>query len=93
MGMKRKFTKSILNKPFPSWRKNKLMAVYVWNNKTHRPKLIHFGDPNYKQNHSQQARKNYLARSAGIRNKKGNLTKNNKLSANYWARKFLWGAR
>lgn len=33
---------------------------------------------------------NYCARSAGIKNKKGKLTKNNKESANFYSRKYLW---
>ena len=36
------------------------------------------------------ARKKYLARSGGIRDKYGRLTKDNPLSSNYWARKILW---
>jgi len=53
-------------------------------------KLIHFGHSNYKHNYSDSAKKNYLTRSAGIKDKDGNLTKDNKLSANYWARRVLW---
>ena len=46
----------------------------------------------YKHNYSKEARKNYLTRSAGIKNKSGKSTKNDKFSANYWARKDLWKA-
>ena len=53
--------------------------------------LIHFGDTRYKTNPSAKARKSYLARSAGIRDKQGKLTKNNKNTANYWSRK-MWKA-
>ena len=35
-------------------------------------------------------RKSYLSRSAGIKNKAGELTKNNPNYANYWSRKYLW---
>ena len=35
-------------------------------------------------------RKSYLSRSAGIKNKAGQLTKNNPNYANYWSRKYLW---
>ena len=35
-------------------------------------------------------RKSYLARSAGITNKQGQLTKDNPAYANYWSRKYLW---
>ena len=52
-------------------------------------RLIHFGQKGYKHNYSEAAKKSYLARSAGIKGK-GGLTKDNKLSANYWARRELW---
>ena len=34
--------------------------------------------------------KSYCSRSAGIKDKKGNLTKNDKYSANALSRKYLW---
>ena len=41
--------------------------------------------------HKDPARRaNYLARSGGIKDGAGKFTKDNKLSANYWARKVLW---
>lgn len=82
-----------LYKPFKSSVKGKKMSVYV--KKDGKKKLIHFGDSNMKdftQHKDQQRRKNYLNRSAGIRDGKGNLTKNNKNTANYWSRKVLWKA-
>jgi len=39
---------------------------------------------------SLEQQKSYLARSGGIRNKEGKLTKNDKNSANYWSRKINW---
>ena len=57
-----------------------------------RVKLIHFGALGYGHNYSVRAKQSYLARSAGIRNKQGRLTKNDRWSANYWARKILWPA-
>ena len=56
-------------------------------------RLIHFGDKSMKdftQHKNPQRRKNYLNRSGGIRDKHGNLTKNNKNSANYWSRTVNW---
>ena len=53
-------------------------------------KMIGFGHRDYEHNYSDKAKKNYLKRSAGIKNKSGELTKNDKLSANYWARRVLW---
>ncbi len=53
-------------------------------------KIIHFGATGYGHNYSSKARASYMARSAGIRGKGGQLTKNDKFSANYWARKTLW---
>jgi len=71
-------------KVFNSWRENKKKVVCVDN------KLIHFGDDSYKHNYSKEARENYMKRSAGIKDKQGNLTKDDRTSANYWARKILW---
>ena len=82
-----------LNKPFKSNTKGKKMSVWVM--KDGKRKLIHFGDSNMKdftQHGDEKRRKSYLARSAGIRNKEGKLTKNDKTSANYWSRKVLWKA-
>ena len=68
------------------------MMVFVLNPKTNRVNTIHFGQKGYRHNYSKMAKRKFLARSGGIRDKKGNLTKNNPLSANYWSRTFLWGA-
>lgn len=84
-----------LNKPIKSTAKGKKMMVLA--SKTvggeKRAKLIHFGALGYGHNYSAKAKKNYLTRSAGIRNRRGKLTKNDRWSANYWARKILWPAR
>lgn len=53
-------------------------------------KVVEFGQRGYKHDHNEKAKKSYLARSAGIRDKSGRLTKDDKFSANYWARKILW---
>jgi hypothetical protein len=50
-------------------------------------RLIRFGAQGYGHNYSEEARKSYLARSKKL---KGT---NDKLSANYWARKFLWAGK
>jgi hypothetical protein len=55
-----------------------------------RVKLISYGARGYEHNYSAEAKQNYLARSAGIRDKGGNLTKDDPWSANYWARRDLW---
>tara|TARA_R110002012_G_scaffold3673_2_gene17254 strand:+ start:1094 stop:1330 length:237 start_codon:yes stop_codon:yes gene_type:complete len=76
-----------------STKKGKKMMVYVMKNG--KKTLIHFGDSNMKdftQHKDEARRKSYLARSGGIRNKQGKLTKNDKNSANYWSRKVLWKA-
>lgn len=54
-------------------------------------KVVKFGHRDYGNNYSAEARKNYLARSAGITDGSGNPTKNDKFSPNYWSRKVLWG--
>lgn len=53
-------------------------------------KLVRYGHRSYKHNRNPQAKRNYLTRSAGIRNKQGQLTKDDSFSSNYWARRRLW---
>ncbi|MCF7806659.1 MAG: hypothetical protein K9M07_04750 [Simkaniaceae bacterium] len=83
-----------LNHPIKSTAKGKKMMVLA--SKTidgeRRVKLIHFGALGYGHNYSEKAKKSYLARSAKITNKEGQLTKDDPWSANYWARKILWPA-
>ena len=76
------------NKVYNSTRKEKKKMVYAI--KDGEGKLIHFGQVGYKHNYSDKAKKNYLARSGGIRNKAGQKTSTDRHSANYWARKVLW---
>ena len=79
--------------PIKSTKKGKKMMVYIM--KDGKKRLIHFGDSNmqdFTQHKDEARRKSYLARSGGIRNKQGKLTKNDKNSANYWSRKILWKA-
>ena len=80
-----------------STKKGKKLMVVV-NGKT-----IHFGDINYnhfsdktglldkKLNHNDKKRQaSYLARAKGIKNKQGQLTYKDPMSANYHAVKILW---
>jgi len=65
-------------------------------------KTIHFGSSKMqhyrdktgiwksKDHNDKERRKSYLARTAGIKNKKGELTKDNPKYANYHARRILW---
>lgn len=55
-----------------------------------RVKLVRYGHKDYGHNINPQRKSNYLKRSAGIRNKSGQLTKDDIFSANHWARKDLW---
>jgi hypothetical protein len=55
-------------------------------------KIVRFGHKDYGHNINPKRKANYLSRSAGIRDKHGNLTKDDKFSANYWSRKKLWPA-
>ena len=83
-----------LYKPYKSTNPKKKGMVYVRGNNNNK-KLIYFGDSSmedFTQHRDKQRRLNYLNRSAGIRDKQGNLTKNNKNSPNYWSRKILWNA-
>jgi len=80
-----------LYKPVHSLVKGKKGSVYV--KKDGKKRLIHFGDStmgDFKSGASKARQKSYLARSGGIRNKEGKLTKNDKNSANYWSRKINW---
>ncbi len=82
-----------LYKPFVSKAKGKKYSVYVM--KDGKKRLINFGASDYEdftQHKDKVRRKSYLARSAGIRDKNGNLTKDDKNSSNYWSRKVLWSA-
>lgn len=83
-----------LNQPVESTAKGKKMMVLATKiiDGKKMAKIIHFGAKGYGHNYSKEAKKNYLARSAGIRDKTGQLTKNDKWSPNYWARKILWPA-
>ena len=83
--------KKPLYKPVHSSRAGKKGMVYVM--KGGSKKLIHFGDSSmgdFKSGASKARQKSYLARSGGIKNKEGKLTKNDKNSANYWSRKINW---
>jgi hypothetical protein len=76
------------NKPISSDKKDKKMMVLA--KKGDEVRLVHFGQKGYQHNYSPEAKQNYLTRSAGIRNKSGQLTKDDPFSPNYWARKVLW---
>ena len=80
-----------LYKPVHSSKSGKKGMVYVMKGGSKR--LIHFGDSSMtdkRKGASKEQQKSYLARSGGIRNKEGKLTKNDKNSANYWSRKVNW---
>jgi hypothetical protein len=68
----------------------KKKSVFVRDPKSGKIRVVHFGAKGYGHNYSEAARKSYLARSAGIRDKSGKLTKDDKTSPNYWARRELW---
>ena len=80
-----------LYKPVISDNEKKKGMVYVMKNG--KRSKIHFGDAtmsDYRKHRSKTRRHNYLTRSAGIRDRSGKLTKDNKNSANYWSRNYLW---
>jgi hypothetical protein len=56
-------------------------------------KIVHFGATGYGNNYSESARSSYMARSAGIKDKNGDATKDDRHSPNYWARKVLWAGK
>jgi len=83
--------KKPLYKPVHSSNPKKKGMVYV--KLDGKKRLIHFGQkgaPDLKSGASKAQQKSYLARSGGIRNKEGKLTKNDKNSANYWSRRINW---
>lgn len=77
------------NKPVDSDRPGKKKMVLA--KKGDKVKLLHFGHTGYRHNYSEQAKKSYRARAGGIRNKNGELTKNDVFSPNHWSMKVLWG--
>ncbi len=74
-----------LYKPYKSTKSGKDGMVYI--KKGGSKRLLHFGDSSMPNNTSAAAKKSYMARSGGIRNKEGKLTKNDRNSANYWSRR------
>ena len=79
------------NKPMLSWLPSKKMVVLA--KKGNETKIVHFGYvgmEDFTIHCDDNRRKNYLARSGGIVDKSGNLTKEDVFSANYWAREILW---
>lgn len=80
------------NKPIqaPPGDKHKKMVLVKRGDKIRLVKYGLRGMQDYTQHKDPKRRKNYLARSGGIRNKAGQLTKNDPFSANHWARKDLW---
>ena len=79
-----------LYKPFVSKLKNKKYSVYV-KGPNGNPKLIHFGDSNFKHNQNEKQRDLYDKRSKFITNKFGKKTYLDKNTSNFWARTYLWG--
>ncbi len=80
------------NKPMqaPPGDKHKKMVLVKRGDKIRLVKYGLRGMQDYTQHKDEKRRKNYLARSGGIKNKAGQLTKNDPFSANYWARRDLW---
>ncbi len=76
------------NIPIKSNRKNKKLMVLNNNNN-----IVHFGfSPmsDFTKHKDKKRQTNYCLRSAGIRDKKRKLTKNNIDSPNYWSMRVLW---
>ena len=81
-------------------RKDKKLMVII--NRDGKRKVIHFGNPKYQQykdktgywkkldHGDEKRRQNYFSRAKGIKNKKGELTWKDPLSANYHAIRVLW---
>lgn len=80
-----------INKPIKSDRQGKKRMVLA--KKGDRVKLVHYGASGYEHNYSESAKHNYLTRSAGIKDKNGNPTKDDPFSPNHWARIDLWNKK
>ena len=76
-----------------SKRKNKKWFV-VLEDDSNETQIVHFGDSRYQdytQHKDIDRRESYRARASKIRNKKGDLTIQDPLSANAWSYYVLWG--
>lgn len=96
--------KKILYKIIPPKMKNKKYSVYVKNEKTGKPKLIHFGDLKYfhfkdktplklhsKLDHNDKKRRErYLKRAKAIKLKNGKFAYLDKNQPAYYSVRFLW---
>jgi len=71
----------------------KMRAWFVHNGKRVHVDFGHKDYEDFTQHHDPKRKSNYLMRSAGIRDKSGQLTKDNPLSPNYWARRILWDSK
>jgi hypothetical protein len=80
------------NKPknAPAGAKQKKMVLAKKGDDVKLVKFGYRGMEDFTQHKDPERRKNYLARSAGIKNKSGQPTKDDVFSANHWARKVLW---
>jgi hypothetical protein len=80
------------NKPknAPAGAKQKKMVLAKKGDEVKLVKFGYRGMEDFTQHKDPERRKNYLARSAGIKNKSGQSTKDDVFSANHWARKVLW---
>lgn len=80
------------NKPVkaPAGDSHKMMVLVKEGDKIRLVKFGLRGMEDYTQHHDKERRANYLARSAGIKDKDGKLTKDDPFSPNYWARRVLW---
>jgi hypothetical protein len=74
----------------PAGAKQKKMVLAKKGDEVKLVKFGYRGMEDFTQHKDPERRKNYLARSAGIKNKSGQPTKDDVFSANHWARKVLW---
>jgi hypothetical protein len=71
------------------------LKVKVWDPYVNSAVIVRFGNRDYQdytQHKDEYRRLNYLSRSGGIHDKAGNLTKDDSLSPNFWARRVLWAS-
>lgn len=70
----------------------KKRATFKIKGKVHTVDFGHTAYEDYTMHGDDKRRVAYLKRSAGIRDGRGKLTKNNPLSGVYWSRRILWAS-
>lgn len=74
-------------------RTGKKRSVNLYDNNKNLIKTIYFGNIKYEDftiHKNEERRIRYIKRAGNIKDKQGNLTRNNPMSPNYYAMRYLW---